>query len=265
MAIAKINNLEIQSQLKTNKFEAYQQALNAQEQGNMHTEKLKHAGIRWKITKTKGEEDKINPLLDRDYVSISTIRRGETAVNKVVVAHKLGYKISLEQKLDIIQEKYITNFLQSKSHNFIVSKFAQLKTAFLGQMLSNLGVTIPELQKMQKKALTGAVDENEQLFEENEYNAEMICIIGGSGKKLKKELQIMDEIRNQLITQATNFGKQDYYTEDKMLEIKINSCKRIKEEFNREKELLEYEKNQNYLNKDMVKAGKKGIYDFSSR
>jgi hypothetical protein len=42
---------------------------------------------------------------------------------------------------------------------------------------------------MQKKALQGAIDENEILFEENEYNAEMISLLGGSGKKLKNKIE----------------------------------------------------------------------------
>lgn len=254
MGINPILSHDAQRQLKANQFEGYQQAIQQENGQQVVTKTLQHAGIKWSISRSKEDGVKINPIMESDHVILTSVRRpGETA-SAAMVSHKLGYKISLDQKKELLIEKYLKNFVQAKSHNYIVSKFAQLKSSFLAQLLSNIGVTIPELQKMQKKALEGAIDENELLFEENEYNAEMICALGGSGKKLKKELQIMEEIRTQLITQMTNLGKPDHYNEESQLLMKIKVCKRIRDEFTKEKNLLEYERDYNYLNADGVKT-----------
>ena len=248
------------NQIKANQFEGYKKAIQEEQAQRAATKSVQHAGIKWTLTTSKKEGVKVNPILETDHVILSSIRKTDAAAVSSIVSHKLGYKISLQEKQEVLIEKYLKNFIQSKSHNYIVSKFAQFKSSFLSQLLSNLGVTIPELMKMQKKALEGAVDENELLFEENEYNAEMIAALGGSAKKLKKELQIMNEIRTQLITQMTNLGKGDYYDEERLLLIRIKVCKRIYEEFKKEKDLLEYERDLNYVNADGVKTREKDVF-----
>jgi len=110
---------------------------------------------------------------------------------------------------------------------------------------------------MQKKALTEASDDNEILFEENAYNAEMICILGGSSKKMQKDLAVMDEIKTQLVTQMHKLGKPDYYDEERQLTIMIKVCKRIRDEFLKEKHLLEYQRDYTFINKDMVQGKSK--------
>ncbi len=257
MEVKNSNNLEISNLVKSNKFEGYKNAIEKEQNKHTFIQSFKHSGIKWNISKDRNEKS-VNPIMDSDYVSVSSIRKNDKEVS-AIVSHKLGYKISLEEKKEVLQDKYVKNFLQAKSYNYIVAKFAQLKMAFLSQTLSSLGVTIPELQKMQKKAIDSAREDNSLLFEENEYNAEMISIIGGSGKKLQKELSIMNEIRTQLITQMNNLGISDFYNEERLLETKIKVCKKIQEEFLKEKELLAYERDLNYLNKDLVKTKKKGI------
>lgn len=252
--------LKIQQQLKANQFEGYQKSLEHDAAQNPDRQ-LGQSRIRWNITRSKEKGVKVNPFMETDHVTISSIRRIDQTIKSSVVAHKLGYAINLEDKLDVLKDKYIKNFLQSKSHNFIVSKFAQLKTAFLQQTLANLGVTIPELQKMQKKALKEAQDENELLFEENEYNEEMIHIIGGSPKKIRKEVKIMGEIRTQLTTQMDKLGRPGHYSEARMLDIKLRVCRKIQEEFQRERDVLAYERDYFFINKDQVKTREKSIFD----
>jgi hypothetical protein len=260
VAINSILSNEAQRQLKANQFEGYQKAIQEERGQKDSIKTVQHAGIKWSITRSKEDGVTINPLLETDHVILSSVRKTDSAVASSIVAHKLGYKISLEQKKDVLVEKYLKNFIQAKSHNYIVSKFAQLKSSFLAQLLSNIGVTIPELQKMQKKALQGATEENELLFEENEYNAEMISALGGSGKKLKKELQIMNEIRTQLVTQMANLGNPDYYNEERLLLTKIKVCKRIHDEFKKEKDLLEYERDYHYVNAEGVKTREDNVF-----
>ena len=260
MSLNPVLSHDARQQLKANQFEGYQKAIN--EENNQHeaTKTLQHAGIKWTISRSKEDGVKINPIMVSDHVILTSVRRtGETA-SGTMISHRLGYKITLDQKKELLIEKYLKTFIQAKSHNYIVSKFAQLKSSFLAQLLSNIGVTIPELQKMQKKALDGATDENELLYEENEYNAEMISALGGAGKKLKKELQIMEEIRTQLITQMTNLGKPDHYNEEYQLLMKIKVCKRIQDEFIKEKHLLEYERDYHYLNVAGVKTREKHAF-----
>lgn len=256
MVIHKINNLDLGRQLKANNLDAYKQALAQEAQDKNTLQPNNDSKIKWNIVKNADDGQKINPLMDTDHVKLSSIRQMDKSLSANVIAHKMGYKINLQEKKDILKDKYIKNFLQSKSHNFMVSKFAELKTAFLAQTLTNLGISSPELMKMQKKALKDAVEENELLFEENEYNEEMIYVIGGSPKKIKKEVKIMDEIRQQLATQIAKLGKPGYYDQEKVLFIKLKACKKMAEEFKKERDNLQYQKDYHCINKDAVSSGK---------
>jgi len=261
MPIRKVSSPEIQKQVKANELEGYQKSIQHDAQ-NKGVKSFQESGIRWNIIKGDDNKLKANPLMATDHVSISSIRKFDKTVSTTMVAHKLGYKIGLAEKKDVLIDKYIKNFLQSKSHNYIVAKFAQLKSAFLMQTLSNLGVTVPELQDLQKKALGDAREENELLFEENEYNAEMLCVIGGASKRLKKELQVMDEIRTQLVTQMQKLGAPDYYSEEKVINIQLKSCKKIRDEFQKERDFLDYQRNYHFINDDQVKTkDTKNIYE----
>lgn len=261
MHVNKVTPHEVQKQVKANELEGYQKA-NAFDSQNKGIKSFQESGIRWNIIKDTDNKLKANPLLETDHVSISSIRKFDKTVSTTMIAHKFGYKIGLKEKKEILIDKYIKNFLQARSHNYIVAKFAQLKSAFLMQTLSNIGVTIPELQKLQKKALEDARDENELLFEENEYNAEMLCVIGGSGKRLKRELQVMDEIRTQLITQMNKLDVPDYYTEEKIINLQIKSCKKIRDEFQKEHDFLDYQRNYYFINDDQVKQrDPKNVFD----
>lgn len=234
-----------------------------QDYNNLKTKNLETeiSGIKWKISKNEKGEHKVDPLIATDHVSLTSIRRMDKTISADIVAYKLGYKIDLSAKLEVLKEKYLKNFLQARSHNYIVAKFAQLKTAFLMQSLVNLGVTIPELQKMQRDALNQAREENETLFEENEYNEEMIYIIGGSPKKIKKEVKIMQEIRTQLSLQMDKLGMNGFYTEEKVLQKKITACKRIKDELNKEKDNMEYLNDYYFLNQEAVRSMDRNAFE----
>ena len=258
MQVNKLSQSDVNKQLKANQLEGYQNAVSMDKQRATQSSTTQ-GGIRWNVTREKNEDTKANPMMDTDHVRISSIRSLDSGDSNAMIAHSFGIKIGLDEKQEELVDKYIKYFLQAKSYNYIVAKFASLKAAFLLQVLSSLGVTIPDLQKMQKKALDGALDENEILFEENEYNAEMIALLGGSGKRVKKELQIMDEIRDQLTTQMANFGKQDHYTEEKILSVKLKVCKRIRDEFQKEKDTLEYQKNYYFMNKDLTQTRSKSL------
>ncbi len=256
MVIHKINNSDLSRQLKANNLDAYKQALQQEAQAKESIKVVADSKIKWNVVKKDDGTKKIDPLMESDHVKLSSIRQMDQSVSANIIAHKMGYKINLQEKIEILKDKYIKNYLQGKSHNFMISKFAELKTAFLAQTLSNLGLTPPELEKMQRKALKGAQDENELLFEENEYNEEMIYVIGGSPKKIKKEVRIMDEIRQQLVTQMNKLGKPGYYSPENTLAIKLRVCKRMREEFQKERDNLQYQKDYHFINKDSVSSGR---------
>jgi hypothetical protein len=262
MVLNKVTNSEhVSKKLKVNNLESYKKAL---EKEKNDSKDLSESKIKWNIVKQDDGTRKIDPMLENDHVNISSIRQIDKSISANVIAHKLGYKINLEEKIDILKDKYIKNYLQSKSHNYMVAKFAELKTSFLSQTLSNLGVSTKELSDMQKKALKNAQEENELLFEENEYNEEMIFIIGGSSKKIQKEISILAEIREQLIAQMNKLGKSNYYTETNILNKKLNACKKIQEELLKEKNNLQYQRDYYSINKNSVSAGKNAFERLNS-
>jgi len=63
-----------------------------------------------------------------------------------------------------------------------------------------------------------------------------------SAKKISKEVRIMDEIRQQLATQMNKLGKPGYYNQEHTLAIKLKVCKRMREEFQKERDNLQYQK-----------------------
>ncbi|MCX5750143.1 MAG: hypothetical protein NT099_00475 [Candidatus Saganbacteria bacterium] len=62
----------------------------------------------------------------------------------------------------------------------------------------------------------------------------------GSGKK-KAQLNVLNEIRKQLVLQAERWGRTEYYTTVKMEEYELEACERIRSQFLAEKSNLEYE------------------------
>lgn len=152
-----------------------------------------------------------------------------------------GYKIDLSSKIEDLKQNYIKNYTLTKSHNLMVARFSQFKTASLGALLSMLGVSHNELENMQEKSVRVAARQNKLLFEENEYNGELLSIIGASKKRMRGQNRVLSEIRNQLLIQAKNLGLEGYYTQEKILEIRLAQCSKILEKFLEEKTNLEYQ------------------------
>jgi len=234
-----MNKIELEHALKKNQFEAYKTANDQAMQKELITN-VGNSKIKWNIVSDKGEKTAI-PAFVGDHVIVSTVNRVEQEVKKIQPKVDPAYKIDLPAKVEQLKNSYINNYIKARSHNYIVAKFSELKVAFLGQMLSLMGVSISELQKMQKKALSNSVEENILMFEENEYNGEMIQIIGGSPKRVKNDLKVIEEIRTQLMTQMDRLGKPNYYTQQRLVEVKIDACKRILEEFTNELNYLQYQ------------------------
>lgn len=152
----------------------------------------------------------------------------------------LGYEINFTEKVDSLKDNYMKTFIETKATNLLMAKFSQIKFGMMTTLLSLLGVSTKELQNLQKKALTGAIEENESLFEQNEYNAEMLTIFSTSNKKDKKKVKLLTEVRSQLIDQMNRLGSPGFYSEEKILDIKKTQVSKIYEDLLKEKQNLEY-------------------------
>ena len=157
----------------------------------------------------------------------------------------LGHKIDLSSQVDQLKENYMQNIVQSRTANFFLAKFAQFKVGINVQLLSWLGILPQELEILKKKALEGAVVETEGLLVENIYNMELSEIIYGNTKKVKRTIAQLKEIEKQLMGKVGFLGKRDYWNKVRLLEERIRQCKKIEEEFLKERGQLHYQ--QDYM------------------
>jgi hypothetical protein len=158
------------------------------------------------------------------------------------VLKEMGHKIDFMEKLPQLKTAYMQNMVQSKSANFFLAKFAQFKVGMMGRLLSLLGVPAEDIQKLRREAIEGAAEENVLLMAENIYNIEITELIYGRGRKAMQALALFKEIEFQLLKQMELLGKAQYWTKLRLLEEKMKQCKKIKDEFAKEKESLSYEK-----------------------
>ncbi len=188
----------------------------------------------------KKSEEKVDFSNFNDvYVTSVAVRSAEVAMPAEL---KFYGKIDLKEKVDSYKEKYAKNFALTKSHNLMVSLFARVKSAFYGELLRTLGVSQEEIKGMRKQALEDARGQNKTLSEENEYNHELLAVVGGGSRKVVKQQQrITGEIRTQLVTQGKNLGLGDYYSKEKILETQIEQCRKIRDKFVEERDNLNYQ------------------------
>ena len=185
------------------------------------------------VTKT---EMTMNPV---DVTSISIYSEEMASPGKL---NFFGYKIDLSAKVEGFKEQYRKNYALTKSPNLMVKLFAAAKAAFYGSMLSLLGCKPQELKELRATAIADAIHQNKILFKENEYNGELLAIVGGGSKKqVRQQQRIIGEIRKQLITQAKNLGLKDHYTQARIMEIQLEQCQEILSKFKEEKSNLEYQ------------------------
>ena len=199
--------------------------------------------LNWFRVEDKNGKVKFDAQANFNPVDVTSISIQAEEVSAPKSLNLLGYKIELGPKVESFKENYLKNFGLTKSHNLMVARFAELKTAFLGYLLSTIGgYSSEDLRKLQKKAIGELSSQNRILFEENEYNGELLSIVGGGGKKQAKAQQkIIGEIRSQLIAQANNLGMKGSYEQASLLEIQISQCEKILYKFKEEKANLEYQ------------------------
>lgn len=194
----------------------------------------------WKtVTDKDGKVELEVDVLNQDRFNTS-ILTGETSLG---IVNLLGMRIDMRDRLQTFIDKYVKNFVQARSHNLMVAKFAQFNVAVTGQILTALGMSSSEIEKLQKEALKSAVNENIQMFTENEYNHEMIMVVGGNKREIQSQEKVINEMRTQFITQMQRLGESNYYTAARVKEIQIEQLKNIITSFYEEKNNLEFQLN----------------------
>ncbi len=152
----------------------------------------------------------------------------------------LGYKIDLTSRVETLKDEYMRTFIETKSVNQFLAKFYQAKLNILNVMLSFLGITSEELEELQKKGLKKAIEENIELFEQNEYNTEMFFVFGSNNRKDKGKTKVFNEVRNQLMKQMQLLGNKDFYSQEKIDTIKLKELNKIKDDLTQEQQNLLY-------------------------
>jgi len=196
-------------------------------------------GVKQVENQVKAQKPAETPQIEMVDVTTVSVRAEEVAAPKGM--NFFGYKIDLSARVESFKENYLKNYAMTKSHNLMVSRFAAFRAAALGALLSMLGVPRDEIENLQKKAVRDTINQNKILFEENEFNEELLGIIGGSKKQARAQAKVIGEIRNQLMIQAKNLGIDSQYTREKILEIKLAQCHKILEKFLEERNNLEYQ------------------------
>jgi hypothetical protein len=199
------------------------------------------SAVKWVVEHENGQL-KLKPLANTSQVDVTTVSIYQDEVEAPSVLRFMGHQINISSKVAEFKENYVKNYTLSKSHNLMVARFAELKTAFFGYLLSLCGVTSEDIKKLRDKAVQDGIHQNKMLFEENEYNGELLSIVGGGGKKaMRAQQKVISEIRNQLIAQAKNLGLSNHYAQERILEIQITQCQKIMQKFGEEKVNLEYQ------------------------
>jgi hypothetical protein len=156
------------------------------------------------------------------------------------ILKNMGQRVDMPGKMPELKESYIQNMIQSRSHNYFLSRYAAFKVGMIGQLLSTMGVSQEELQKLQKRALEGAKADNIAQMSENMYNLLLTELLHGNTRKSQKTLAMFGEAERQLIAQMERLGFSGHWDVKRITEERIKQAKKIREEFVKEKNTLNY-------------------------
>ena len=158
-----------------------------------------------------------------------------------MVIRNIAHRIDFKNRIPELKELFRYNIIQSKSHNYYLSKFSEFKVGVVGQVLSWVGVPISELKEIRNESLNEAFKENIVAVAENVYHTELALLIHGKTRKSRRMLRVYYEEMRHLIQQMDNLGRCGYWSKVKMLEMRFEQSQKIKDEFIKEKLDLEYE------------------------
>jgi len=163
-----------------------------------------------------------------------------------VIANNPAYKIELSPRIDRFKESLSQAVVQSRSSNYFVSRFAELKAGMLIRILSLLGVSPDDLKQVQQTAIKGAISQNIQSMSEAIYSSEMTEILQGGTKKARRALRLFKATKTQLIKQMALLGDPDYWGNRRLTQEHIAQLSKILDELNQEKDVLTYRMDYHY-------------------
>ncbi len=155
------------------------------------------------------------------------------------ILRALGIKIELQ--MAPIKESFMRYVVQSRSPNFLMAKFGQFKVGLYGYLLTLLGMSPTHLLTLKKGALQNAIRDNKTAMSETIYQQEVLYLLYGSHKKARRNRRMYSETQKQLAQQMNQFGQIGYWNEERLTEERQAQCARIKEEYEREMESMEYQ------------------------
>jgi hypothetical protein len=182
----------------------------------------------------KGEYDLQSPPQSPYTTSV------DLSTNSKELLRHMGQKIDFQSKLPSLKHEYIQAVIQSRSHNFFLSKYAQFKVGVIGKLLSSLNVNPDELKQLQNKAINQAMTDNVQAMADNIYNMEIADLFQGRNKKSRSAMKMFKEIERQLMAQMFKLGKQDFWNKIRVLEERVAQLKKIEDELSAERKALGY-------------------------
>ena len=150
----------------------------------------------------------ITPKEKKEHIHIKPVQVKST--DKILSF--LGYKIDINAKVDEFKERYQKAFIESRSHNFLLAKFSELKSGAFHFILGLCGIPTEELKLLQREALKSAKEENMKLYEQNIYNIELFTLFSNS-KKDRGKLKVFNELEKQLIVKMARLGESDFYSD----------------------------------------------------
>ena len=157
------------------------------------------------------------------------------------ILHFLGYNIDLTAKKTFFMSSYQKSFVESRSQNFLMAKFSELKSGAYHMILSALGVSTEELKTLRDDALTAAIEEATLLYEQTIYNSEVFKLFS-SGKKDKAKLLLFDESLKQLDHKMSRYGKKGFFTPERVNEFEQKAVRRILQDLLEEQQNMAYQR-----------------------
>lgn len=166
-------------------------------------------------------------------------RYREETQQSTKILNFLGYKIDLANRIEDFKEKYRMWLVESRHTNVLLASYAKVKFGMMQYLLTLLGVSSEEVQALQDQAIGDALDENQMLYEQNEYNLELLTIFSDS-KKEKRKLKMFLKIRKDLLASREKLNPKAAISPQDQLVIKDDIVKKILFELLQEEQRLKF-------------------------
>ena len=153
----------------------------------------------------------------------------------------LHVNIDYKKKEQGVREGFKHALKQRYSHNTLYAKFSAFKSGVLRHVLSIMGVSDQDVEKMEKEANNEAIDANKEKMSDTLYRHELMVLMSGANRKNRSQRQLLQRTKGILIREMKDRFGDDYWTQDRLLEEQTKQLGRIKEELLTEEKSLSYQ------------------------